>query len=142
MRVAAGGDVAFHPARPLSSADLATVTQRVRLRLVRWFRRKGFLSREAAADMLIWQHSGFSVDASVRISLADRDVPGYFRSLEPLLRYCARPAFALERLSVVPGTGDQPERVCYALPRHKRATGSARDAHRRQPVPRPEGWWN
>jgi len=74
--------VTFHAARPLTASDLAAVTQRVRLRLVRWFRRKGFLSREAAADMLIWQHSGFSVDASVRISLADRDVPGYFQSLE------------------------------------------------------------
>ena len=120
MRVAAGGDVAFHPARPLSSADLATVTQRVRRRLVRWFRRKGFLSREAAADMLTWQHSRFSVDASVRIVLADRDVPGYFLSLEHLLRYCARPAFALDRLSVVPGTGHRPERIRYTLPRHKR----------------------
>ena len=70
--------------------------------------------------MLAWQHSGFSVDASVRISLQDRDVPAYFWSLEHLLRYGAWPAFALERLSVVPGTGDQPERVRYTLPRHKR----------------------
>ena len=51
---------------------------------------------------------------------ADRDVPGYFQSLEHLLRYCARPAFALDRLSVVPGTGHSPERVRYILPRHKR----------------------
>jgi hypothetical protein len=119
---AAGGGVTFHAARPLTASGLVAVTQRVRLRLVRWFRRKGFLSREAAADMLIWQHSGFSVDASVRISLADRDVPGYFQSLEHLLRYCARPAFALDRLSVVPGTGNSPERVRYILPRHKRGS--------------------
>ena len=70
--------------------------------------------------MLAWQHSGFSVDASVRISPSDRDVPEYFRSVEHLMRYCARPAFALERLSVVPSTGDRPELVRYALPRHKR----------------------
>ena len=70
--------------------------------------------------MLAWQHSGFSVDASVRISPDDQDVPGYYQSLEHLLRYCARPVFALERLSVVPGTVNQPERGCYALPRHKR----------------------
>ena len=70
--------------------------------------------------MLTWKHSGFSVDASVRISLADRDVPESFQSLEHLLRYCARPAFALDRLSVVPGTGHSPERVRYTLPRHKR----------------------
>jgi hypothetical protein len=47
-------------------------------------------------------------------------VPGYFQSLEHLLRYCARPAFAVQRLSVVPGTGHSPERVRYTLPRHKR----------------------
>ena len=87
---------------------------------MRRFCRKGFLSRKAAADMLTWQHSGFPVDASVRISLADRDVPGYFQSLEHLLRYCATPAFPLQRLSVVPGTGHRPERVRYTLLRHKR----------------------
>jgi len=120
VRVVEGNGVTFHAARPLTASDLVAVTQRVRLRLVRWFRRKGVLSREAAADMLTWQHSGFSVDASVRISLADRDVSGYFRSLEHLLRYRARPAFAADRLSVVPGTRLRPERVRYTLPRHKR----------------------
>jgi len=30
----------------------------------------------------------------------DRDVPSYFKSLEHLLRYSARPPVALERLSV------------------------------------------
>ena len=80
-RVAAAGEVRFHAARPLSASDLATVTQLVRRRLVRWFCRKSFLSREAAAEMLAWQHSGFSVDASVRISPSDRDVPVYSRIL-------------------------------------------------------------
>jgi len=74
---------------------------------------------KAAADMLAWEHSGFSVDASVRISLNDRDVPSYTKSLENLVRYCARPAFALERLTVI-GGGDKPEQVRYTLPRHKR----------------------
>jgi hypothetical protein len=45
----------------------------------------------AAADMLTWENSGFSVDASVRIALIDCDVPSYFRSVEHLLQYCARP---------------------------------------------------
>ena len=31
----------------------------------------------------------FSIDSSVRIALTDRDVPGYFKSLEHLVRYCA-----------------------------------------------------
>jgi hypothetical protein len=40
-----------------------------------------------------WAHGGgFSVDGSVRIEAADR------AGRERLLRYCARPPFALERL--------------------------------------------
>jgi len=80
--------------------------------------------RLLAADMLAWENSGFSVDASVRITLIDRDVPSYFRSLEHLLRYCARPPFALERLSVIRGpdhvAGGQPTEGCcdtHAKPR-------------------------
>jgi len=41
--------------------------------------------------------------------LADQGMPGNFARLEYLLRSCARPAFALERLSVLPGSGHQPE---------------------------------
>ncbi len=39
-----------------------------------------------------YQHSGFSVDAGVCIEAHDRS------ALERLLRYCARPPFAMERL--------------------------------------------
>ena len=69
--------------------------------------------------MLAWENSGFSVDASVRITLIDRDVPSYFQSLEHLLRYCARPPFALERLSVIRGPAGRITQVRYVLPRHK-----------------------
>ena len=48
---------------------------------------KRFLDADAAAAMLRWENSGFSVDASVRITLINRDVPSYFQSLEHLLRY-------------------------------------------------------
>jgi hypothetical protein len=65
--------------------------------------------------------AGFSIDASVRIALIDRDVPSYFRSLEHLLRYCARPPFALERLSVIRDASGRITRVRYSLPRHKAA---------------------
>jgi hypothetical protein len=71
--------------------------------------------------MLAWENSGFSVDASVRITLIDRDVPSYSQSLEHLLRYCARPPFALERLSVIRGPDGPIARVRYMLPRHKAA---------------------
>jgi hypothetical protein len=112
---------AFLPARPITPANLATLTERVRCRVIRWFRRSRLLDAAAAADMLAWENSGFSVDASVRITLTDRDVPSYFRSLEHLLRYCARPPFALERLSVIRGPADRITQVRYVLPRHKAA---------------------
>ncbi|MFM1903856.1 MAG: hypothetical protein RLZZ440_1756, partial [Planctomycetota bacterium] len=88
---------AFLPARPINQADLAALTERVRRRVIRWFRIQRLLNSAAAADMLAWENRGFSIDASVRITLLDRDVPSYFQSLEHLLRYCARPPFALER---------------------------------------------
>ena len=50
--------------------------------------------------MLIWQGSGgFSLDASVRIHGTDRT------GRERLLRYCARPPLALERMSLEHGSG-------------------------------------
>ena len=58
--------------------DLAALTERVRRRVIRWFRLTRLLDTAAAADMLTWENSGFSVDASVRITLIDRDVPSYF----------------------------------------------------------------
>nr|WP_245232811.1 transposase [Thiorhodococcus minor] len=53
--------------------------------------------------------SGFSLDAEVRIAAQDR------AGLERLLRYCARPPFALERLELTDG-----ERVVYRLPKPRR----------------------
>jgi hypothetical protein len=69
----------FLPARPITLADLAALTERVRRRMIRWFQRARLLEAAAAADMLAWENSGFSIDASVRITLIDRDVPGFFR---------------------------------------------------------------
>ena len=68
-------------------------------------------AHDDAEEMASWEHGGgFSLDASVRIETNDRS------GLERLLRYCARPVFALERLrqidaehrvyeSVKPGPG-------------------------------------
>jgi hypothetical protein len=72
----------FLPARPITPSDLASLTERVRRRVVRWFCMQRLLDAAAAADMLAWVNSGFSVDASVRITLLERDVPSYFQSLE------------------------------------------------------------
>jgi len=65
---------AFLPARPINQADLAALTERVRRRVIRWFRIQRLLDSAAAADMLAWENSGFSVDASVRITLIDRAI--------------------------------------------------------------------
>uniref|UniRef100_UPI000AE5A5F4 transposase n=1 Tax=Thiohalocapsa sp. ML1 TaxID=1431688 RepID=UPI000AE5A5F4 len=60
-------------------------------------------------DMLAWENSGFSLDAAVRVGAHDR------AGLERLLRYCARPPFALERLEPLDA-----ERVVYRLPKPQR----------------------
>ena len=58
------------------------------------------LDEADANGMLSWQGSGgFSVDASVRIEGDDR------AGIERLIRYCARPPFALERLHAPAGIG-------------------------------------
>jgi hypothetical protein len=89
----AAGGAQFHEARALGPEALAKIQARVRVRLLRALTRRNLLEREDAQAMGEWDHGGgFSLDASVRIEGEDR--PG----LERLLRYCARPAFALERL--------------------------------------------
>ena len=53
--------------------------------------------------MAAWEHGGgFSLDAGVRIEAEDRS------GLERLLKYCARPVFALERLRQI-----DPEHLVY-----------------------------
>jgi hypothetical protein len=55
--------------------------------------RRGLLDDVSAQAMQAWQHGGgFSVDGPVRIEAADH------AGRERLLRYCARPPFALECL--------------------------------------------
>jgi hypothetical protein len=55
---------AFLPARPITQADLAALTERVRHRVIRWFRRSRLLDAAATADMLAWENSGLSTLAS------------------------------------------------------------------------------
>ena len=62
----AGSDAppAYLPARPITHIHLAALTERVRCRVIRWFRLAGLLDAAAATDMLAWENSGFSVDAT------------------------------------------------------------------------------
>jgi hypothetical protein len=109
------------PARLITQADLAMLTEKVRRRVVRWFRMQRLLEADATADMVARENSGFSEDASVRITLVRLQLRGYCQPLENLLRSCARPPFALERLSVMRGEDGRIACVRYVLPRHKAA---------------------
>ena len=64
----------------------------MRRRILGAFVGRGLIEKADAKEMLAYQHSGFSVDAGVCIEADDR------AALERLLRYCARPPFAMERL--------------------------------------------
>ena len=84
--------VIFHPASGIDETAVAQVQATLRRRILRAFVGRGLLESFEAKEMLAYRHSGFSVDTSVRIEAHDR------AGLERLLRYCARPAFSLERL--------------------------------------------
>ena len=91
MQVSASG-VVFHPATGIDATPVAPVQTTLQKRILRAFVGRGLLENFEAKEMLGYKHSGFSVDAGVCIESHDR--PG----LERLLRYCARPPFAMDRL--------------------------------------------
>ncbi len=84
--------IAFHPASAIDETAVAQVQADLRRRILRAFVGRGLLESCDAKEMLAYQHSGFSVDAGVLIEADDR------AALERLLRYCARPPFAMDRL--------------------------------------------
>ena len=101
------GVVAFLPASGVDATVIADVQATVRRRLLRVMTRRGLLAPDEAKTMAAWDHGGgFSVDAEVRIEAQDRE------GLERLLRYCARPAFALEHLREI-----NPDRLVYESPK-------------------------
>ena len=86
-------EVDFHAATGLGTAAIASVQAQVRGRILRAFVRRGLIGKGDRDEMMGWEHGGgFSLDASVCIGGTDR------AGLERLLRYCARPPFALEHL--------------------------------------------
>ena len=85
--------VVFHEACGLDASAAATVQAQVRQRVLRAFVRHGLLDQHDGDQMGGWAHGGgFSLDATVRIEGAD------LAGRERLLRYCARPPFALDHL--------------------------------------------
>jgi hypothetical protein len=96
----ADGDVRFHEATHFSADDAQALAPVLQRRILRLFQRRGLLDEHTVDDMLTWQGTGgFSVDASVRIHGSDR------AGRERLIRYCARPPFALDRLRIERGPG-------------------------------------
>jgi hypothetical protein len=88
-----GSKVKFHALAHLSVDAIAQVQNEAKRRIVRAFVKRGLLDSIDGEVMLLARHGGgFSVDASVCIAGDDRT------GLERLLRYCARPPFAMERL--------------------------------------------
>jgi len=87
----------------LSPEQVARIGQTIGKRITRLFVRRGFLDKaEGEALRNAPDDGGFSLDANVCIEANDR------QGLERLLRYCARPAFAQERLRQI-----DPERLVY-----------------------------
>ena len=78
--------------RRMVETAVAQVQADVRRRILRAFVGRGLLESFDAKEMPAYPHSGFSVDAGVCIQSQDR------AGLERLLRYCARPPFAMDRL--------------------------------------------
>jgi hypothetical protein len=87
-----GPGIVFHPASTIDATAVAQVQADLRRRILRAFVGRGLIEQADAKEMLAYQHSGFSVDAGVLIEAHDR------AALERLLRYCARPPFAMDRL--------------------------------------------
>ena len=110
----ASGAVRFHEATELAPAHWQEVERTVQRRVLRAFRARLLLEPDAAHAMLSWQASGgFSVDASVRVEGDDR------AGVERLVRYCARPPLALERLHALDGSAalaSPDARLLYRLP--------------------------
>ena len=89
---AAAPRVIFHPASGIESTAVAQAQAWLRKRILRAFVRCDLIEKADAKEMLAYQHSGFSLDAGVCIEEHDR------AALERLLRYCARPPLAMDRL--------------------------------------------
>ena len=92
----------------LTPEPIAKVQAEVGERVLRLSKRRALLSPEDVEAMRAWGHEGgFSLNADVTVAAWDRT------GLERLLRYCARPIFASERLQWI----EKDERLVYRLPK-------------------------
>jgi hypothetical protein len=116
--------VRFHEATHFSADDAGALAPVLQRRILRLFQRRGLLDEHTVDDMLTWQGTGgFSVDAAVRIHGSDR------AGRERLIRYCARPPFALDRLRIErePGARRRPAGAGDAEPSGSGSTPTTSD---------------
>jgi hypothetical protein len=89
----------FHELRFDMADDIAVLQKLFERKVLALLVRHGRLSEQLRDDILTWQHTGFSVDGSVRIGKDDRE------GLRRLVRYMARPAVSVERVSYNASSG-------------------------------------
>jgi hypothetical protein len=123
----------FLPARPITAADVAALTERVRRRVIRWFRLTRLLDAAAAADLLAWENSGFSVDASVRITLNRPRRAELFSESRALAEILCTPALRARTALRDPRPGrphhPHPLRAAQAQSRQLGRAGSRPEVH-------------
>ena len=89
-------DGAFTPEgvfQPLPTMSLAPMEELFRLRVFKMLMKKGLLNAERVKLMESWEHSGFNIDASVRIGAEDAT------GRENLARYLIRAPFSGEKIT-------------------------------------------
>ena len=89
-------DGAFHP---LPTMSLAPIEELLRNRVLEMLRRKGLLTPERIKLMESWRHSGFNVNATVRINADDA------AGRESLARYLIRAPFSMNKIRYDPAAG-------------------------------------
>ncbi len=85
-------DGLFHPMPFDMQGDIEVLTRLFAKRVLDLMVRRKRLSTRLRDEMLNWEHSGFSVDGSVKVAVGD------YGRLRRLVRYLARPAVSAERV--------------------------------------------
>jgi len=83
----------FHEAT-LTQDDITDTQESIQKRVLRYFCNRKFFDKDEMQNMLAYENSGFSLDASVKVESFDKE------ALERLIRYCARPPFNSENIRV------------------------------------------
>ena len=91
-----GPVLGFRPARPPTEEEIKALTEDIRRKVLRRFKKLGYLLLLDMNNMLAWPHSGFSLHARVYIPPGDRE------GLQRVLYYCGRPALSMQRVSYYP----------------------------------------